>query len=286
MARAIYLNGAFVSETEARVPVMDRGFLFGDAIYEVTAMVDGHLVDNDLHLARLERSLGEIGIAMPLPAAEVREIQLELVRRNALRDGTVYLQVSRGVAERDFLPAADMTPTFVAFTQAKTLHGTKAQDEGVSVALLPDPRWHRRDIKTVMLLGQVLAKSQAKADGFHDVWMVEDDHITEGASSTAFIVTGDGVLVTRPNSHAILPGCTRRAVLRLVAETGIRFEERAFTTAEAREAAEAFLTSASSLVMPVVRIADARIADGRPGPVTRRLQSLYLEMVRACERII
>lgn len=285
MTRQIYVNGDYVAESEAKISVMDRGFLFGDGIYEVTAVLDGHLIDNDLHLARFERSLKELDIAMPLPIEGVRAVQRELAIRNGLTDGTIYLEVTRGVAERDFLPKAGTTPTFVAFTQPKKLYDTAQQREGVAVALMPDPRWHRRDIKTVMLLGQVLAKREAKASGFDDVWLFEDGCITEGASSTAFIVTRNGAIVTRPNSNATLPGCTRRAVMALARARGLALEERLFTVAEARDAAEAFLTSASSLVTPVVRIADSVIGDGKPGPATRHLQEIYLAAARACEKI-
>ena len=281
MARQIYVNGAYLPEAEARISVMDRGFLFGDAIYEVTAMIGGHLIDNDLHLSRLEQSLAKIGIPMPLSLDGIREVQAELVRRNGMTDGTIYLQVSRGTAERNFLPADGITPNFVAFTQPKRLWGTPAQQNGIAVALVHDPRWDRRDIKTVMLLGQVLAKQAAQAEGFDDVWLFENGCITEGASSTAFILTRKGTIVTRPNSHATLPGCTRQAVLRLIAARQLSFEERAFTVDEAQDAAEAFLTSASSLVQPVVRIGDRVIGDGRPGPVTRHLQDLYLQATGA-----
>lgn len=286
MTRQIYINGSYLPENEAKISVMDRAFLFGDAIYEVTAMVDGHLIDNDLHLARFARSLAELDIPLPLALENVREMQIELARRNQMSDGTIYLQVSRGVAERNFLPEADMTPTFVAFTQPKKLYDTPAQQNGIAVALMEDPRWNRRDIKTVMLLGQALAKQEAKAKGFADVWLHEDGAITEGASSTAFILTDDGRIITRQNSHAILPGCTRRAVMALAESHDLVIEERPFTIAEAEAAAEAFLTSASSLVTPVVRIGDAVIGDGKPGPVTRRLQEIYLAAARACEKII
>lgn len=286
MTRHIYINGSYLPENEAKISVMDRAFLFGDAIYEVTAMVDGHLIDNDLHLARFARSLAELAIALPLPLEQVRQMQIELARRNQMTDGTIYLQVSRGVAERNFLPEADMAPTFVAFTQPKKLYDTPAQQNGIAVALIEDPRWNRRDIKTVMLLGQALAKQSAAAQGFADVWLHEDGAITEGASSTAFILTHDGKIVTRQNSHAILPGCTRRAVMTLAERHNLTIEERPFTITEAQAAAEAFLTSASSLVTPVVRIGDAVIGDGTPGPVTRRLQQIYLDAARACEKII
>lgn len=277
MGRIVYIHGDFVPEEEARIGLFDRGFLFGDAVYEVTAVIAGRMIDNDLHLARLERSLGELGIALPLPWPEIEALQSQLIARNGLTDGTVYLQVSRGEADRDFLYPQGMAPKLVGFTQTKTLTGTKAQREGIAVDLADDPRWHRRDIKTAMLLGQVMAKQTARARGFDDVWLVEAGLVTEGASSTAHIITADGRILTRAASKATLPGCTQRALARLCDAEGLRIEERAFTLEEAQDAAEAFQTSASSLVMPVVKIGGRMIGDGRPGPMTRRLQSLYLE---------
>ncbi|RJE79694.1 D-amino-acid transaminase [Paracoccus sp. JM45] len=286
MTRQIFLNGVFLPEDQAHIPVMDRGLLFADAIYEVTALLDGRMIDNDLHLARLERSLTEIGIPLPIPLDQIRDMQIELARRHSLTDGTIYMQVSRGVEERNFIPSAGLTPTFLAFTQPKKLYGTPAQENGVAVALMPDPRWTRRDIKTVMLLGQVLVKQQAKADGFDDVWMYEDGCITEGGSSTAFIITAEGTIVTRPNSSAILPGCTRQAVMTLAKETGLTLQERAIRVDELHAASEAFLTSASSLVQPVVRLGPHVIGDGTPGPMTRRLQDIYITAARQGERIV
>lgn len=277
MGRIVYIHGDFVPEEEARIGLFDRGFLFGDAVYEVTAVIAGRMIDNDLHLARLERSLGELGIALPLSRPGIGALQAELISRNHLTDGTVYLQVSRGEADRDFLYPQDIVPKLVGFTQVKTLTGTKAQREGIAVDLADDPRWHRRDIKTAMLLGQVMAKKAARARGFDDVWMVEAGLVTEGASSTAHVITADGRILTRAASKATLPGCTQRALARLCDAEGLRIEERAFTPEEAQDAAEAFQTSASSLVMPVVKIGGRMIGDGRPGPMTRRLQSLYLE---------
>lgn len=278
MSRTIYIDGNYVAEQDAKVSVFDRGFLFGDGIYEVTAVIDGKLIDNDLHLARLERSLNEISIPLPLPLDEIVEVQQQLRDRNGLVEGVVYLQVTRGAADRDFGFADDIKPSFVAFTQAKNLVNANSVKNGVAVDIVPDNRWARRDIKTVMLLGQVLAKKSAKAKGFHEAWLVEDGFVTEGASSTAFILTRDNVLVTRPNSHSVLPGCTKRAVMKIAEEEKLRIEERLFTVGEALEAREAFLTSASSLITPVVRIADRTIGDGKPGPVTTRLQAIYLEL--------
>jgi len=277
MGRIVYVHGQFVREEEARIGLFDRGFLFGDAVYEVTAVIAGRMIDNDLHLARLERSLGELDIRLALSRADIEAVQAGLIGRNALSDGVVYLQVSRGEADRDFFYPEAMEPKLIGFTQAKTLTGTRAQAEGIAVDLQPDPRWHRRDIKTTMLLGQVMAKQAARERGFADVWLVEDGVVTEGASSTAHIITHDGRILTRAVSEATLPGCTQRALARLCERHGLRIEERAFTPKEAQEAAEAFQTSASSLVTPVVRIGDQAVGDGRPGPMTRKLQALYLE---------
>ncbi|MBS3650592.1 D-amino-acid transaminase [Pseudaminobacter sp. 19-2017] len=277
MGRIVYCNGVFTPEEDARISIFDRGFLFGDAIYEVTAVLAGRLIDNDLHLDRLERSLAALSIPMPVSRAELEQIQAELMARNELAEGIIYLQVSRGEADRDFLYPEGLKPNFVAFTQAKKLADTPAQRNGISVDLTEDLRWARRDIKTAMLLGQVLAKRQARTDGYDDVWMVQDGLVTEGSSSTAFIITADNRVVTRPNSRSTLPGCTRHAVLRLCQTHGLRLDERAFSPAEAQAAVEAFVTSASSFVTPVVRIGDVAIGDGRPGPLTRRLQSYYIE---------
>lgn len=277
MGRIVYIHGQFVPEEEARIGLFDRGFLFGDAIYEVTAVIGGRMIDNDLHLARLERSVGELAIPLPLPLEEIAAVQAELMARNSLRDGTIYLHVSRGEADRDFLYSDALAPRLVGFTQAKVLTGTKGQREGISVDLAEDPRWQRRDIKTAMLLGQVMAKQVARARGFDDVWLVEDGMVTEGASATAHVITADGRILTRAASQATLPGCTQRALARLCAAEGLTIEERAFSPEEAQGAAEAFQTSASSLVMPVVRIGERTVGDGRPGPMTRKLQALYLE---------
>lgn len=277
MGRIVYVHGQFVPEEEARIGLFDRGFLFGDAVYEVTAVIAGRMIDNDLHLARLERSLKELDIPLALGRPEIVAVQTELIARNALQDGTVYLQVSRGEADRDFFYPATLAPRLVGFTQAKSLTGTKAQQNGIAVDLAADPRWQRRDIKTAMLLGQVMAKQAARARGFDDVWLVEGGLVTEGASSTAHLITADGRILTRAASQATLPGCTQRALARLCAAEGLHIEERAFTPEEAQGAAEAFQTSASSLVTPVVRIGDQVIGDGKPGPRTRALQALYLE---------
>jgi D-alanine transaminase len=278
LPRTVYINGEYTSETEARISIFDRGFLFGDSIYEVCAVIGGRMIDNDLHLARLKRSLGELGVPMPMPMEEIVVVQKELIARNNLDEGAVYLQVTRGSEDRNFDYSEDLKPNVVAFTQAKNLRNPNTLKSGLKVAVVDDIRWGRRDIKTTMLLAQVQAKRYAKAKGCSEAWMVQDGFITEGASSSAFIITSSGKIVTRPNSHAILPGCTRLAVLKAAAELGLQVEERLFTVDEAYAAREAFLTSASSLVTPVVEIDGHHIGDGRPGPITLRLQQIYLEL--------
>ena len=281
MSRIVYLNGEFLPFDQARVSVMDRGFLFADGIYEVSAIIDSRLVDNAAHLARLDRSLGEIGIRNPHDAMEWERLQTELVARNGVSEGLVYMQVTRGVHERDFaFPPADTPPTVMMFTQAKTVIANKLAETGAKVVTVEDLRWKRRDIKSVALLAQVLAKQAAAEAGVAEAWMVEDGAVTEGSSSTAFIATKDGRLVTRPLSTALLPGITRAAVMRLAEETGLTVEERLFSVAEAHAAAEAFYTSASAFVMPVIAIDGQPIGEGVPGPVARRLRELYIAMAR------
>ncbi len=281
MSRIVFVNGAFVPFEQASIPIMDRGFLFADGIYEVSAVLNSRLVDNDAHLARLERSLAEIRIPNPYTREEWTRLEEELVRRNGLVEGVVYMEVTRGAAERDFAFPKDATPTVVMFTQAKVISRAPAAETGVAVISVPDLRWKRRDIKSVALLAQVLAKQAAAEAGVAEAWMVEDGHVTEGSSSTAFIITRDGRIVTRPLSNAILPGITRRAVMRLAAENGLVVEERLFTLDEAYGAAEAFYTSASAFVMPVVEIDGRAVGAGKPGPLTRRLRELYLAMAGA-----
>ncbi len=280
-ARIVYVNDRFLPEDEATVSIFDRGFLFADAVYEVVSVIDGRLVDFEGHMVRLRRSLGELRIAAAVDEARLLEIHRELVRRNGLDEGLVYLQVSRGAADRDFAwPAAGMAATTVLFTQAKAVVDAPAARNGLSVVTLPDLRWGRRDIKTVQLLYPSMAKMEAKAKGADDAWLVEDGYVTEGTSNNAWIVTPEGTLVTRDLSNAILHGITRRAVLADAREAGLAVEERRFTVAEATSAAEAFITSASSLVTAVVRIDGRSVGDGKVGPVARRLREAYLAGTR------
>ncbi len=278
MSRIVFLNGSFLPIEDAKVPFMDRGFLFGDGVYEGVGMLDGRLIDNEAHLERLERSLSEIRIANPYTRAEWTSFEEEIARRNGMTEGFIYFQVTRGVAERDFFFPENASPTVAMFTQAKPIANAPAAATGIGVVTVPDLRWERRDIKSISLLAQVLAKQAAKEAGAQEAWLVEEGFVTEGGSSSAFIVTKAGSIVVRPLSHAILPGITRRSLLRLSQEDGIVLEERRFTVEEAYEAAEAFLTSASNFVLPVVSIDGRPIADGMPGPITRRLRELYLQM--------
>jgi D-alanine transaminase len=282
MEQIVYLDGAFVSAAEAKVSVFDRGFLFADGIYEVSAVLDGRLIDNDAHLARLERSVGEIALQLPETLERIVEIQKELVARNDLVDGLVYIQVTRGASiPRDFVFPKAANPTLVMFTSVKDIVNATSAKTGIAVKTVPDIRWARRDIKSVALLAQVLAKQAAAEAGCQEAWMIEDGKVTEGGSSSAFILTQDDVLVTRENSSAILPGCTRKAVTKLAEERQLRVEQRAFSIEEALAAKEAFVTSASLFVQAVVRIDGQRIANGKPGPLTNRLREIYVDFARA-----
>jgi D-alanine transaminase len=280
-----YVNGEFVPQSEAKISIMDRGFLFADGIYEVAAVLDGKLVDLDLHMARLERSVKEIQLALPLPVAKIGELMRELAARNSLTEGLVYLQVTRGAeANRNFAFPRDAKNSLVMFTEAKAYAYAPQAEIGIKVVSVPDIRWTRRDIKSVALLAQVLAKQEAAAAGCQEAWMHEDGVITEGGSSTAFIVRSEGgrtQIITRPNSQKILPGCTRKAVLDLVSAGDAVLVERAFTLNEAYAADEAFITSATSFVMPVTEIDGHRIGGGQVGPVARRLRERYIAHARA-----
>jgi len=243
-------------------------------------VIGGRLCDYPGHVARLHRSLTELQMAAPVSDDELLEIHRELVRRNRLDEGLVYLQVTRGAADRDFIWPKDAAPSLVMFTQEKAFEDAEGPKRGIKVVSQPDLRWARRDIKTVQLLYPSFAKMQAKAQGADDAWLVEDGYVTEGTSNNAYIVTHDGTIVTRQLSNDILHGITRASVLKLAAESQMKVEERPFTIAEAQEAAEAFITAASTFVCPVVEIDGASIGQGRPGPVARRLREIYLAHAR------
>ena len=278
-----YVNGSFVPLSEAKISILDRGFLFADGIYEVSAVLDGMLIDNASHLTRLERSVGEIKLKLPETVDRITELQKELIARNKLVNGLVYLEVTRGADKgRDFaFPTGDVKSTLVMFTSEKDIVNAPAAKTGISVITVPDIRWERRDIKSVALLAQVLAKQAAAEAGAGEAWMIEDGFVTEGGSSSAFILTQDDVIVTRHNSNEILPGCTRKAVIKLAEERQLRIEERPFTVAEALAAKEAFITSASAFVQAVVAIDGKKVADGKPGPRAARLREIYVDFAKA-----
>lgn len=281
MSRIVYVNGEYLPEEEAKISVFDRGFLFADGVYEVSSVLAGKLIDNAAHMARLERSLGELRMAPPMPLDEIPPIQREIVARNALDQGTVYLQVTRGAADRDFPFPKGATSSLVIFSQERNLLEDPAAARGISVITLPDIRWQRRDIKAVQLLAPALAKQAALDAGANDAWLVEDGFVTEGSSNNAYIVTLDGTIVTRALSNSILHGITRRAILALAEREGLTVEERSFTPEEAYEAGEAFITSASTFVYPVVDIDGRILGNGVPGPVATKLRQLYIEMALA-----
>ena len=278
MSRTVFLNGEYLPESEAKVSIFDRGFLFGDGAYEVVPVLDGVMVDVEPFLVRLENSLGELQIDWPCSKDEYLAMHRELIARNNLKEGIIYSQVTRGVAEREFGFPKDTPTTLMAFTQEKPLLTNPAIETGIKVASVPDIRWKRRDIKSIALLAQCLAKQQANEKGGYEGWMIEDGFVTEGTSSSAYIVK-DGVLITRPLSNWILAGIRRKILLKLAREHQIRVEERPFTIEEAYEADEAIMSAATS-VLAVTEIDGQKIGDGKPGQVFKQLRALYLENAR------
>lgn len=282
-SRTVYLNGEYLPEGEAKVSIFDRGFLMADGVYEVTSVLGGKLLDFDGHAVRLQRSLSELDMAAPISKEDLLEVHRELVRLNDINDGMIYLQITRGApGDRDFVfPDPEVTPsTIVLFTQNKPgMADSPAAKVGLKVISIEDQRWGRRDIKTVQLLYPSMGKMMAKAAGVDDAWLVEDGVVTEGTSNNAYIVKG-GKIITRHLSNEILHGITRKAVLRFAREAQMEVEERAFTIEEAQGADEAFITSASTFVMPIVEVDGAAIGTGMPGPVATRLREIYLEESR------
>lgn len=274
MSEMAFVNGEFVPVGQVKVSMFDRGFLFADGIYEVTAVLEGRMVDNKLHLARLQNSLAAIGLDYPVSVEEIEQIQEILIARSGLHEGLVYLQVTRGVAERDFAIPDPVRPTTVMFTKSKSL--LRNASRGIAVATVPDMRWARRNVKSIGLLPQVLAKRDAHERGSDEAWMMDGEFITEGASSTAYIVTHDGRIVTRPPSSATLTGCTYLAVRSLLSQGGLLLQERPFTYAEALEAKEAFITSATSLVTPVTSIDGRPVGSGQVGTTVEQVREMYL----------
>jgi D-alanine transaminase len=284
MGRIAYVNGRFVPHGEAVVHIEDRGYQFGDAIYEVWALFDGKLGDAEGHFARLERSLGELAIDMPMSRAALTLVLKETVRRNRVRDGLLYLQVSRGVARRDHaFPNPPVRPAVVMTVSATDRAAAEARAaKGVSVVTTPENRWGRCDIKTVNLIPNALAKQKARAVGAVEAWFVDElGFVTEGASSNAWIVDGEGRLRTRDTNANILRGVTRNSLLEVIRRDGLEVDERPFTPAEALAAKEAFITGAGTLVLPVIAVDGKPVGEGKPGPVAARLRRLYIEQARA-----
>lgn len=287
MTRVVYVNGRYLPYAEASVHAEDRGFQFADAVYEVCEVRGGRLVDETRHMQRLARSLSELRIAQPLAPAALSRVMREIIRRNRVQHGIVYLQVTRGAGPREFVfPAADVAPTIVCLARSVSFARLEAAAEvGIAIKTMPDPRWARCDIKTVMLLPACLAKEAARMSGAREAWFIDGEgFVTEGASSNAWIVKADGNLVTRQLGRDLLPGVTRATLLDLVSRDGLTLEERPFTLAEAKEAREAFTTSASATVMPVVRIDGANVGDGKPGALTLRLRSSFHQVAKVSGR--
>lgn len=281
MARIVYLNGDYLPEQEAKISIFDRSVNFGDAVYDVAGVLDGRLVDFEHHIQRYFNSLAKLSIESPLTQEQILQAFRHLVEVNQLDEGLVYMQVTRGVAERDFVWPDGIAPTVFMFTQPKLAAEKQAAQNGIKLASAPDIRWARRDIKTVNLLGQVLAKKAAHDAGADEALMVDDDgYVTECGSTSFFIVRGDEIL-TRPLNNDILPGVTRRAIVALCAQKGLKLRETRFSLDTALCADEAFISAASAYVMPVVKIDGRDIGDGEPGELTLRLRKIYLEYVRA-----
>ncbi|HVN00549.1 MAG TPA: D-amino-acid transaminase [Caulobacteraceae bacterium] len=283
MSRVAYVNGRFVPHGEAAVHIEDRGFQFADGVYEVWAVLGGALADAEGHFERLDRSLGELQIAPPMSRAALEVVLKETVRRNRVREGLVYLQVTRGVAPRDHAFPRPATPASVIATSHSIdrAAGDARAERGAAVITVPETRWARCDIKTVGLLPNVLAKQQARLAGAVEAWFVDDlGLVTEGASSNAWIIDKHGVVRTRDTQANILRGVTRRTLMTVLAREGLKVEERPFSLEEAKEAREAFITGAGTLLLPIVSIDGRAVGDGTPGPVAKRLRRLYIEEAR------
>ena len=276
MGRTVFLNGDYLPEEDAKVSIFDRGYLFGDGIYEVVPVIDGMILDKAPFIDRFGSSLEKLRIAWPCTEAELCTMLDTLAEKNGLTEGIIYMQVTRGVADRDFHYPADTPTTLMAFTQAKNLLDNPAAEKGVKVVSVEDIRWKRRDVKSIALLAQCVAKQAAVEQGATEGWMTEDGYVTEGTSSSAYIVK-DGVIITRPLSNEILPGIRRKVLLKLAQHHQVRVEERKFTIEEALNADEAFLTSASTFVLPIVELDGRTIGDGQPGPISKRMRAIYID---------
>ncbi len=275
--RTVYVNGQYLPETEAKISIFDRGFLMADAVYEVIAVIDGKLIDDEPHLRRLARSLGELNI--PYPQEDFIAIAKKLLKENNLKEGTIYLQISRGTAERNFTFSPELTPNIIMFTQTKSIVDDPLAKKGLRVMTQHDIRWQRRDIKTTQLLAQSLGKMIAIDAGFDDVWFVDDfGYVTEGSSNNTAIIVGDK-LITRQANHEILDGITRHSLFKALERFDLTLVEQKFTPQQAQKADAALMTASSSLVMPVVNIDEHHIGDGKPASLVLDLRQAYIEIV-------
>ena len=274
--KTVFLNGEYLKEDEAKVSIFDRGFVFGDGVYEVVPVVEGVVLDKEPFLERFDRSLNELKLGWPMSRDEFLVMINELIKRNGVNEGGVYMQVTRGVAPRAFAYPKDITPTVMAFSFEKEIINSPKAKSGIKVVTVDDIRWKRRDIKSIALLGQCMAKEQAAKQGAYEGWMVEDGFVTEGTSSSAYIVK-DGKIITRPLSNSILSGIRRKLLIQIAKDHGVEFELRLFSVKEALEADEAFLSSATTFVLPIIEIDGKQIGDGKPGPVAKKMREMYID---------
>lgn len=275
MTESVYINGEYLAKESAKISIFDRGFIFGDGVYEVVPVINSRMADQQYFLDRLKRSLNELQINFCVLDDDLISILNKLIKLNQLAEGVVYLQITRGIADRDFIFPVDTPPSIVAFVMNIPIIDTKESAEGISVVSTTDLRWKRRDIKSINLLGQCLAKQDAHSRNAKEGWMVEDGYVTEGVSSSAYIVK-DRRVITRPLSNKILPGVRRRTLLEMRSDKEFEIEERLFTLQEAILADEAFITSATQIVVPVIRLDGQQIGDGAPGVITKKLRQIYI----------
>lgn len=276
MSDIVFLNGDFLKAEDAKVSIFDRGYLFGDGIYEVVPVINGKVIDKEPFFERFDGSLSKIGLKAPFCKADIVTILDTLIAKNDLVQGGIYMQVTRGVAPREFYFPENIPTTFMAFIFKKEIINNPLAEKGVKVVSCADIRWKRRDIKSISLLGQVLAKEEVHQKGAYEGWMVEDGFVTEGTSSAAFIIK-DGIIITRPLSNAILPSIRRKLLMELTKTHGIKVEERLFTIEEALNADEAFMASATIFVLPIIEIDGKAIGSGKPGPMVKKLREMYIE---------
>lgn len=276
MSDIVFLNGDFLKAEDAKVSIFDRGYLFGDGIYEVVPVINGKVIDKEPFFERFDGSLSKIGLKAPFCKADIVTILDTLIAKNDLVEGGIYMQVTRGVAPREFYFPENTPTTFMAFIFKKEIIDNPLAQKGVKIVSCEDIRWKRRDIKSISLLGQVLAKEEVHQKGAYEGWMVEDGFVTEGTSSAAFIIK-DGIIITRPLSNAILPSIRRKLLMELTKTHGIKVEERLFTIEEALNADEAFMASATIFVLPIIEIDGKAIGSGKPGPMVKKLREMYIE---------